>query len=220
VRIHVPLIRFLLEAGFLILVAAAVGLAGLGWVWIAVIMFCAWLLVAIVERSEARSSAPAEETESEPAEEPAVDVASEVEPEPAPELEPEPEPELESEPEPEPEPERVPLAAVPSPPPEPEPEPEPEPQPEPEPEPQPEPEVVVPFVQRDVTPREWNVWELEKIASEVGGADAARDEERALLLMNLRQFANTSGDLPVDFDPLVRDAFGTALTTSMAERPA
>ncbi len=60
-RIRIPLIRFLLEAGFLILVAAAVGLAGLGWVWIAVIMFCAWLLVAIVERSEARASAPAEE---------------------------------------------------------------------------------------------------------------------------------------------------------------
>jgi hypothetical protein len=218
VRIHIPLIRFLLEAGFLILVAAAVGLAGLGWVWIAVIMFCAWLLVAIVERSEARSSAPAEEAEAEPAEEPAVDVASEVEPEPAPEPAPEPEPEPEPgpEPEPEPEPERVPLAAVPPPPHEPEREPEPEPEPQPE----PEPEVVVPFVQRDVTPREWNVWELEKIASEVEGVDPARDEERALLLMNLRQFANTSGDLPVDFDPLVRDAFGPALTTSMAERPA
>jgi hypothetical protein len=37
-------IRFLLEAGFLILVAAAVGLADLGWVWITVVMFCAWLL--------------------------------------------------------------------------------------------------------------------------------------------------------------------------------
>jgi hypothetical protein len=29
--------------------------------------------------------------------------------------------------------------------------------------------------------------------------------------MSLRQFANASGDLPVDFDPLIRDAFGAAL---------
>ena len=49
--------RFVLEAGFLVLVAAAVGLAQLGWVWIAVVMFCAWLLVAVVERSESRSAA-------------------------------------------------------------------------------------------------------------------------------------------------------------------
>jgi len=80
--------------------------------------------------------------------------------------------------------------------------------------------VVVPLVQRDQTPREWNVWELEKVAAETEGRDRARDEERALLLLNLRQFADPSGDLPVEFDPLVREAFGADLTWSMAERPA
>ena len=35
---RLPLIRFLLEAGFLILVAAAAGLADLSWVWIVVVM--------------------------------------------------------------------------------------------------------------------------------------------------------------------------------------
>ena len=75
------MIRFVLEAGFLILVAAAVGLADLGWVWITVVMFCAWLLVAIVERSEARARPAAVETQPEP------------EPVPQPEPEPEPEPE-------------------------------------------------------------------------------------------------------------------------------
>ena len=59
---RLPLIRFLLEAGFLILVAVAVGLADLSWVWIVVVMFGAWLLVAVVERSETRTRAvPADE---------------------------------------------------------------------------------------------------------------------------------------------------------------
>jgi len=48
-------VRFLLEAGFVVLVAAAAGLAELGWVWIALVMFCAWVLVAVVERSEGRT---------------------------------------------------------------------------------------------------------------------------------------------------------------------
>ena len=36
-------------------------------------------------------------------------------------------------------------------------------------------------------------------------------EERTLLLVSLRQFANASGDLPLEFDALVRDAFGADL---------
>ena len=36
-------------------------------------------------------------------------------------------------------------------------------------------------------------------------------EERALLLLHMRQFADASGDLPVEFDPLVREAFGSDL---------
>jgi hypothetical protein len=113
--------------------------------------------------------------------------------EPAPQPEPKPEPE--HEPELQPERERVLVAAPPAPP-------EPEPQLEPVP-------VVVPLVPRDTTPRTWNLWELERLA-ETMNSDAAA-EERRLLLMHLREFADASGDLPVEFDTLVRDAFGTDL---------
>jgi len=186
VRIRLSLVRFLLEATFLVLVAVGAGLAGLQAVWIGVVMFGAWLLVALVERGGSRrgraSAAPPE-------------AERELEPEPQPEPDPEPAPE--PTPEPEPEPERRPeLAAVPPPPPEPEPEPEPAP-------------AVVPLVLRDTTPRTWNIWELERLAETMDGDAAA--EERALLLVHLREFANASGDLPVEFDELVRDAFGADL---------
>lgn len=189
-RIRLSLVRFLLEATFLVLVAVGAGLAGLQAVWIGVVMFGAWLLVALVERGGSRrgraSAAPPE-------------AERELEPEPQPEPDPEPAPE--PTPEPEPEPERRPeLAAVPPPPSEPEPEPEPDPEPEP---------AVVPLVLRDTTPRTWNIWELERLAETMDGDAAA--EERALLLVHLREFANASGDLPVEFDELVRDAFGADL---------
>jgi hypothetical protein len=90
-----------------------------------------------------------------------------------------------------------------------------EPVPAPEPEAEPEPEVVIPLVPRDLTPREWNIWELERIANETEGLNPAADEERALLLMNLRQFADASGDLPADFDSLVRDAFRETLVEGL-----
>jgi hypothetical protein len=198
VKLHgMTIARFVLEAGFLVLVAAAVGLAGLGWVWIAVVMFCAWLLVAVVERSEGRTGAAKRAAPAEHKHEPAAETPS-PEPSPEPEVEPAPEPE------PEPEPEAKPVLTVAPPPP-------PEPPPATEPEAPPEPEVVVPLVRRDSTPREWNVWDLERIANEQEGPNPVRDEGRALLLMSLRQFANASGDLPVDFDPLIREAFGTVL---------
>ena len=183
-RIRLSLVRFLLEATFLVLIAVAAGLAGLEAVWIGVVMFGAWLLVALVERRgsrRGRASAAPPEAEPEPEREP----EPQPEPEPAPEATPEPEPERRSE-----------LAAVPPPPPEPEPEPEPEP-------------TVVPLVLRDTTPRTWNIWELERLAETMDGDAAA--EERALLLVYLREFANASGDLPVEFDALVRDAFGADL---------
>jgi hypothetical protein len=122
--------------------------------------------------------------------EPAVGAEPQREPVPAPE------------PHQEPEPERV-LAAVPSPLPQREPDPEPEPKAEP---------AVVPLVLRDTTPRTWNLWELERLAATIKGDPAA--EERTLLLVSLRQFADPSGDLPVEFDPLVRDAFGADLAGS------
>src|SRR4249919_386472 len=101
-RMRVSLVRFLLEAGFLVLVAAAAGLADLSALWIGVVMLGAWLLVVFVERSGTRSARLARWHAAAEAEAP-------VEPEPVPEpgplveLEPELEPELQLEPEPEPE---------------------------------------------------------------------------------------------------------------------
>ena len=118
--------------------------------------------------------------------------------------------------EPEPTPEPAPPAPEPQPPtPEPgEPPPQlrsvPPPEPEREPEPQDAgvPELVVRLPLDGAEPREWNVWELERLAQAAGGGDPARDEELAFLLLELRQFANADGQLSVDFDPVVRESFG------------
>jgi hypothetical protein len=128
---------------------------------------------------------------------------------PAPEREPAaaaPEPAVLPAPEPEPEPEPEPpvLAPVPDLPSEPEPEPEPEPAPQPAPA---APRTVVPMPVSSA-PRQWNLWDLERLAREVHGQDGARDEERSFLLMYLRDFAGPDGLLPIDFDGLVRDSFG------------
>jgi hypothetical protein len=107
----------------------------------------------------------------------------------------------EREPEPTPEPVAAapPLQAVPAPPPEP-----------PPPPPSPEPaRTVVPLI--PAGPRVWNLWELERLAREHGGLDAARDEERSFMLMYLREFAAADGSLPTDFDTLVREAFGDVI---------
>jgi hypothetical protein len=74
------------------------------------------------------------------------------------------------------------------------------------------PEVPVPLQQEAST--RWNLWELEQVAVASEGLDPAGDEERALLLLTLRQFAASSGELPREFDALVRDVFGTALSDS------
>jgi outer membrane biosynthesis protein TonB len=197
-RISLSLIRFLLEAAFLVLVAAAAGLAGLSALWIGVVMFGAWALVALVERSGSRRRARVVEEEPEQEAEPGAEPEPAREPEPAAVVEPEPEPAPEPKEEPEPQPEPV-LALAP-----PVREPEPEPQPEPEPVP-----AVVPLALRDQTPRTWNLWELERLADGANGEAAS--EERTLLLLHMRQFADAAGDLPVEFDPLVREAFGTDL---------
>jgi hypothetical protein len=78
---------------------------------------------------------------------------------------------------------------------------------------QPKAEPPVPPVseQRDVAPREWNLWDLERIAREHAADDVVRNEERAYLLMYLREFATADGILPADFDGLVRESFGDAL---------
>jgi len=123
------------------------------------------------------------------------------EPEPAPEpAPPAPEPEP---PTPEPGPPTPQLRSVPSP------EPLPSPEPEPVREDVPEP---VAFLPRDGgEPREWNIWELERLTREGEGRDPGRDQELAFLLLELRQFANADGQLPVSFDPIVRESFGELL---------
>jgi hypothetical protein len=60
-------------------------------------------------------------------------------------------------------------------------------------------------------PRQWNLWELERVAREQGGTDPTRDEERSLLLMYLRDFAAADGVLPTSFDRIVRESFGDVL---------
>jgi hypothetical protein len=56
-------------------------------------------------------------------------------------------------------------------------------------------------------PQEWNLWTLEKLTREQA-ADPALEEERAFLLMYLRDFADSDGVLPLEFDSLVRESFG------------
>ena len=123
-------------------------------------------------------------------------------------------PDPEPEPQPVREPPPVPVAVVAAPEPEPEPEPEPVPEPPrlaPALPPLPEPELELPpaaAVTRIGGPRQWNVWDLERVAREGSGGDPIADEERTFLLMYLRDFAGADGLLPVDFDDLVRQSFG------------
>lgn len=79
--------------------------------------------------------------------------------------------------------------------------------PTPEPEPAADPEPGVARIPLNGAPREWNVWDLERLARDF----EARDEELAFLLLELRQFADADGRLPVSFDPVVRESFGELL---------
>jgi hypothetical protein len=177
--------RFLIQAGFIIAVAVVAGIERAGTWTIIGLVAASWILVAIVELGlwarHARTRASVAE-------------------EPAPRLEPRPEPPVVVQ-RPEPEPVPVPTLAPPriavAPPPEPEPEPEPEP--------------TVSYLPTSAAPREWNLWELERASRDHATDDVARNEERAYLLMYLREFAGPDGTLPADFDGLVRDAFGDLL---------
>jgi len=95
--------------------------------------------------------------------------------------------------------------------PEPEPEPPrlvPVPTPAPEPEPELRPAATVVSITSSPGPRPWNLWDLERLAREQAGGDQVADEERTYLLLYLRDFAGPDGQLPVDFDDLVRQSFG------------
>jgi len=217
--------RFLIEAGFIIAVAVVAGVERFRTLVIVFLMVVAWLVVAAVELvlafsrrrrvGEPATSRPAPAVPAfrpEPVPKPAASVRVlrvDREPEPAPEpvvtLGPSTEPEPETAPEepaapepPKPAPEEPRVVAVPPPLPEPEPESEPAP-------------TVVSLASRMTEPREWNLWDLERLAREQTGGDAARDEERSYLLMYLREFANADGVLPSDFDGIVRESFGDVL---------
>jgi hypothetical protein len=92
--------------------------------------------------------------------------------------------------------------------------------PDPQPQPEAEPAAAAPAAAAPVRtlplrgPREWNLWDLERLTREHSGHDVFRDEERTYLLMYLRDFANADGILPVDFDGLVRDSFGDLVGAS------
>ena len=200
--------RFYVEAGFIIAVAVIAGIERLSTWWIIAVVAGAWLIVAAVEIAVWARNVVARQPR-------AVDEPPEPIPAPTPVYPParppvvvRPQPPVETrQPEPLPEPERKPepprIVAVPSPPPDPE--------PEPEPEPDWEPEQVVAFLPVNDSPREWNLWELERAARDHGGDDVAQNEERSYLLMYLREFAGPDGILPADFDALVRESFGDLL---------
>jgi hypothetical protein len=191
--------RFLVEAGFIIAVAVVAGIEHVGTWSIIGLVAAAWILVALLEMGlwarHAKTGRPGHER-LEPAPQPPV---ARPEPVPVPAPVHTPEPPL--------------IAAVPPPPgPEPESEREEKPGPEPKPEPEPEPEPTVAYLPVSSAPREWNLWELERVTRDHATGDVARNEERAYLLMYLREFAGPDGTLPADFDSLVRDAFGDVLS--------
>jgi hypothetical protein len=147
---------------------------------------------------------------------------------PAAEPAPPPEPVRVSAPEPVREPPVSGAASEPPPTPAPEPEPvrtlQPVPDPAPEPEPEPElppaaeatPERTVVPIGIGTAPRQWNLWDLERLTRQHAGTDEVRDEERSFLLIYLRDFAGPDGVLPIDFDALVRDSFGELVASGGA----
>jgi hypothetical protein len=185
--------RTVVEAAFLVAVPVIALASGFGRAAIIALSAVGYLVVLLVEAvlwRERPGSAVVVPVEPHPVE------ANEVAPVPVPEPAPEPEPE------PEPEPALEPVRVL-----QPVPDLEPEPVPEPEPEPVPVAPTVVP-IGVSALPRQWNIWDLERLTREASGGDTILDEERSFLLMYLRDFAGPDGELPIDFDGLVRDSFG------------
>ena len=54
----------------------------------------------------------------------------------------------------------------------------------------------------------WNLWRLERLLADQPRPDPERDYERSMMLVYLREFADSDGQLPSEFDDLVREAFG------------
>ncbi len=171
-----------------------------------------------------RPTQPEPPAEPKPAPPPAPEPVPEPEPAPPPAPEPAPPPAPESAPPPPPvaiapppeegaprerrRPRRLRLRSVPAP------QAEPEPVPEHEPVGPAETPSVVEFRPRTVEPRQWNLWDLERIARQEAAQHPERRDEWSYLFLNLRQFATADGSLPTEFDGLVRESFGGLL-----ERP-
>jgi hypothetical protein len=196
--------RTAFEAAFLVAVPVVALAVGLGPYAIVAASAVGYLLILVLEAMLWRTGSKLPKPRPGPASSPQAPQPVEAVPVVTPQPEqhgPEPEPTpvtVAEEPAPEPEPVRV-LQSVP--------EPEPELEPEPEPEPEPDAAEVVP-IGIGAGPRQWNLWDLERLTREASGTDFALDEERTFLLMYLREFAGPDGSLPVDFDGLVRDSFG------------
>ena len=175
-------VRFAAETGFLVLVAVGAAVAELRPLAIIILMACAVLLVALIERASRRETGR---------------TADRVEPDLVPEQQgpavttrPLDLPGLE-EPAPSQAPESAPSrsrflqrpARTAAPPP-------------------------VPAASPAPPPaREWNIWDLERLARQEAG-DVPRDEVWSALFTHLRPFANADGVLPKEFDDLVRESFG------------
>ena len=70
---------------------------------------------------------------------------------------------------------------------------------------------VVSLPQRSYAARRWNLWDLERLARAEAQGHPERRDEWAFLFVHLRQFANADGELPTEFDSLVRESFGDLL---------
>jgi len=178
--------RTVLEAAFLVAVPIVALEVGLGWPAIAGAGAAAYLVVLLVEaaiwRAGSRDAHPAARETAVPDAASVRVIRTEATPTPR---EPEPEPVAAAAPVASPAAEHV--SAL-----------------------EPEPPAVVPISPAPVA-RQWNVWDLERLARENAGGDPVADEERTFLLMYLRDFAGPDGLLPVDFDDLVRQSFGGLL---------
>jgi hypothetical protein len=64
---------------------------------------------------------------------------------------------------------------------------------------------------RRTGPRSWNLWDLEALAREEARRVPAQAEEWRYLFLYLRDFARADGELPTEFDGLVRESFGSLL---------
>jgi hypothetical protein len=70
---------------------------------------------------------------------------------------------------------------------------------------------VVEFRPRTTEPRQWNLWDLERIAREEVREHPERRDEWSYLFLHLREFAQADGSLPTEFDRLVRESFAGML---------